>query len=156
MMKIFEGCSISVAIYANGHIRQSTGSYFGVSLLLIANASIGTLAALYLARLASLPKEEEEQAEACRDHERVASADSADIAKRYAKIKKEDGEIIEQNGYQETELAGADKKGQLVETYAGVMEVQDDNDEEDEDETSALSSNAGTRKRPNKKRAYVQ
>ena len=154
-MKIFEGCSIAVAIYANGHIRQSTGSYFGVSVLLIANASIGALAALYLARLASLPKEEEEeQAEACRDYERVASADSADIAKRYAKIKKEDGEIIEENSYQETELAGADKKGQLVETYAGVMEVQDD--DEDEDETSALSSSAGTRKRPNKKMAYVQ
>ena len=47
-LKIFEGMSLSVVIYTNGHIRQITGSYLGVSLLIIVLAFLGILVSLRL------------------------------------------------------------------------------------------------------------
>ena len=150
-MKIFEGVGISIAIYANGHIRQSTGSYFGVSMFIILNASVGAAAALYLNHLVQMPKEEESaQAD-------TSVADAEKIAKRYAKAKKEDDEPAPaEDDAQATELAAlvADKKGQLLETYAGVMEIQED-DQDDQETAGSSSSAASTRKRTNKRMNYV-
>lgn len=51
-MKIFEGISISVMMYSTGLVRQKTGSYTGVSLLLIATAAVSIFFAVYLDNLA--------------------------------------------------------------------------------------------------------
>ena len=51
-MKIFEGVAISVMMYATGFVRQKTGSYTGVSLLLIATAAVSIFFAVYLDNLA--------------------------------------------------------------------------------------------------------
>ena len=51
-MKIFEGVAISVMMYATGLVRQKTGSYTGVSLLLIATAAVSIFFAVYLDNLA--------------------------------------------------------------------------------------------------------
>ena len=53
MLKIFEGLVLSIAVYANGHIRQIYGSYFGVSAMILVNTSIGIFIGLYLIGLAS-------------------------------------------------------------------------------------------------------
>mmetsp|Transcript_11587 Transcript_11587/g.17532 ORF Transcript_11587/g.17532 Transcript_11587/m.17532 type:complete len:355 (-) Transcript_11587:165-1229(-) len=50
-MKIFEGLILSISMYLNGHIRQLTGSYFGVSLLILVNSSIGVGLCIYLRQL---------------------------------------------------------------------------------------------------------
>lgn len=82
-MKICEGCGISLAMYVNGHVRQRTGSYFGVSLVIMSNAILGGTASLYLNHLSSLPKE---------DPEHLEEESSDRIAERYAykKVKKTD------------------------------------------------------------------
>ena len=51
-MKIFEGVAISVMMYATALVRQKTGSYTGVSLLLIATAAVSIFFAVYLDNLA--------------------------------------------------------------------------------------------------------
>ena len=49
-MKIFEGVSISIMMYTTGFVRLKTGSYTGVSLLLIATAAVSIFFAIYLDR----------------------------------------------------------------------------------------------------------
>jgi len=51
-MKIFEGVSISIMMYTTGFVRLKTGSYTGVSLLLIATAAVSIFFAIYLDNLA--------------------------------------------------------------------------------------------------------
>ena len=52
IQKISEGAVIAGVVYINGHIRQSTGSYNGVSALVIINCLIGLAASTYLERRA--------------------------------------------------------------------------------------------------------
>jgi len=49
--KICEGSVIAGIIYINGHIRQGTGNYNGVSALIIVNCFLGVATATYLERL---------------------------------------------------------------------------------------------------------
>ena len=57
-MKICEGLSIAIIMYITGYVRQLTGSYFGVSLLIIFNSGVSIALAFYLMRLAvQKPKE---------------------------------------------------------------------------------------------------
>lgn len=51
-MKICEGLSIAIIMYVTGLVRQYTGDYFWVSVLIIINAAISVGFAIYLMRLA--------------------------------------------------------------------------------------------------------
>lgn len=51
-MKICEGLSISIIMYVTGLVRQHTGNYFWVSVLIIINSAISIGFALYLMKLA--------------------------------------------------------------------------------------------------------
>jgi hypothetical protein len=53
ILKILEGTSISITIYANGLIRQATGSYFCVSLILITCSLAGGFGSVYLHMMVS-------------------------------------------------------------------------------------------------------
>lgn len=56
MMKICEGLSIAIIMYITGCIRQYTGSYFGVSILIIFNSGVSIAFAFYLMHLADTPQ----------------------------------------------------------------------------------------------------
>mmetsp|Transcript_935 Transcript_935/g.1672 ORF Transcript_935/g.1672 Transcript_935/m.1672 type:complete len:305 (+) Transcript_935:303-1217(+) len=53
ILKIFEGLVLSITMYANGHIRQITGTYFGVSLLIIVVSALGQFVGFNLIQLSS-------------------------------------------------------------------------------------------------------
>ena len=48
MLKIMEGLALSVAIYVNGRLRQATGNYTAVSMLILMNSMIGVGLTVYL------------------------------------------------------------------------------------------------------------
>ena len=47
-MKVLEGVTLSISMYVNGHIRLLTGTYTGVSLVIISLNFIGVFVSLYL------------------------------------------------------------------------------------------------------------
>ena len=136
MLKILEGTGISITMYANGHIRQATGSYLGVSILIITCALAGGVGAFYL-------------------HWRVQQRSEADEPKDAQKYDKPESapdttSTPNDSELQEMELTEAEQKGSLM-TYAGVMEVQEDQVEEIDNQESTASASSGTRKRLNYK-----
>jgi hypothetical protein len=58
-MKVYEGVAISVMMYVTGYVRQKSGSYIGVSILLIVTAGISIFFAVYLERMANDKKNEQ-------------------------------------------------------------------------------------------------
>ena len=48
MLKIMEGVSLSIAMYVNGRLREATGTYTAVCMLILANACIGIALSIYL------------------------------------------------------------------------------------------------------------
>jgi len=50
-MKVFEGCSIALFTYVNGHLRQITGNYDWVSSITILNSLIGVSCAIAMQRI---------------------------------------------------------------------------------------------------------
>ena len=57
LMKILEGLVLSLGMYINGYIRQSTGSYTGVCALIIFNSILGIGLAKYLQTIEKLKGE---------------------------------------------------------------------------------------------------
>ena len=54
VLKILEGSVLAIAMYVNGHLRQSMGTYAGVTMLIMIESSLCGALALYVSNTADL------------------------------------------------------------------------------------------------------